>query len=173
LTIRENSPTKVLTESVVKRICIDTVRRLQPPKVPRLEPSWSTRANSQPTNQSRRTAGRKYWNAIGRPTRVDDRAPVRSPGTINMGHFAAVSRPSTVAKRLARHFTFGRSRVLTPVPPDQVWVFFRGFPTPSHRGMSHITDKANAGSVSTSQYLPPSFRTHPHRTHPESSRQCG
>jgi hypothetical protein len=67
--------------------------------------------------------------------------------------------PSTVAKRLARHFTFGRSRVLTPVPPDQVWVFFRGFPTPSHRGMSHITDKANAGSVSTSQYLPPSFRT--------------
>jgi hypothetical protein len=39
--------------------------------------------------------------------------------------------------------------------------------------MSHITDKANAGSVSTSQYLPPFFRTHPHRTHPESSRQCG
>jgi hypothetical protein len=44
---------------------------------------------------------------------------------------------STVAKRLARHFTFGRSRVLTPVPSDQVWVF-SGFPTPSHRGMSHI-----------------------------------
>jgi hypothetical protein len=81
--------------------------------------------------------------------------------------------PSTVAKRLARHFIFERSRVLTPVPPDQMWVFFRGFPTPSYRGMSHITDKANAGSVSTSQYLPPSFRTHPHRTHPESSRQCG
>jgi hypothetical protein len=58
--------------------------------------------------------------------------------------------PSTVAKRLARHITFGRSRVLTPVPPDQVWVFFRAFPTPSHRGISHITDKANAGSVSTS-----------------------
>ncbi|KAH0819485.1 hypothetical protein GEV33_003306 [Tenebrio molitor] len=38
---------------------------------------------------------------------------------------------STVAKRLARHFTFGRSRVLTPVLPDQVWVFFR--------------DKANGG----------------------------
>jgi hypothetical protein len=54
-----------------------------------------------------------------------------------------------VAKRLTRHFTFGRSRVLTPVPPDQVWVFFKGFPTPSHRGLSHITDKANAGSVST------------------------
>ncbi|KAH0814717.1 hypothetical protein GEV33_008074 [Tenebrio molitor] len=53
--------------------------------------------------------------------------------------------PSTVAKRLARHFTFGRSRVLTPVPPDQVWVFFKGFPTPSHPAMSHITDKANAG----------------------------
>jgi hypothetical protein len=73
-----------------------------------------------------------------------------------------------VAKRLARHFTLERSRVLTPVPPDQVWVFFRGFLTPSHRGISHMTDKANAGSVSTSQYLPPSFRTHP-----ESSRQCG
>ncbi|KAJ3637188.1 hypothetical protein MTP99_000664 [Tenebrio molitor] len=41
-----------------------------------------------------------------------------------------------VAKRLARHFACGRSRVLTPVPPDLVWVFFRGFPTPSHRGMS-------------------------------------
>jgi hypothetical protein len=36
-----------------------------------------------------------------------------------------------VAKRLARHFAFGRSRVLTPVPPDQVWIFFRVFPTPS------------------------------------------
>ncbi|KAH0808067.1 hypothetical protein GEV33_014724 [Tenebrio molitor] len=41
--------------------------------------------------------------------------------------------PSTLAKRLARHFTFGRSRVLTPVRPDQVWVFFKVFPTPSHR----------------------------------------
>jgi hypothetical protein len=29
-----------------------------------------------------------------------------------------------VAKHLARHFVFGRSRVLNPVPPDQVWVFF-------------------------------------------------
>ncbi|KAH0809844.1 hypothetical protein GEV33_012947 [Tenebrio molitor] len=46
---------------------------------------------------------------------------------------AGVASPSTVAKRLPRHFTFGRSRVLTPVPPDQVWVFFRGFHTPSHR----------------------------------------
>jgi hypothetical protein len=61
-------------------------------------------------------------------------------------------QPSTVAKRLARHFTFGRSRVLTPV--RCCGFFFRGFPTPSHRGMSHITDKANAGSVSTSQNLP-------------------
>jgi hypothetical protein len=77
-----------------------------------------------------------------------------------------------VAKRLARHFAFERSRVLTPVWPDQVWVFFKSFPTPSHRGMSHISDKANAGSGSTSHYLPPSFRTHPHRTHPEFSRQC-
>jgi hypothetical protein len=76
-----------------------------------------------------------------------------------------------VAKHLARHFTFGRSRVLTPVL--SVWIFFRGFPTPSHRGMYDITDEANAGSVSASQYLPISFRTHPHRTHPESSRQCG
>jgi hypothetical protein len=61
-----------------------------------------------------------------------------------------------VAKRVARHFAFERSRVLTPVPPDLVWVFFISFPTPSHRGMSTgliITDKANAGSVSTSQYL--------------------
>jgi hypothetical protein len=64
--------------------------------------------------------------------------------------------PSTVAKRLVRHFTFGRSRVLTPVLPDQVWVFFRGFPTPSHRGMSHITDKG----------VLPSFLTHPSRLYP-------
>jgi hypothetical protein len=27
-----------------------------------------------------------------------------------------------------------------------VWVFFRSFPTSSHRGMSNITEKANAGS---------------------------
>ncbi|KAH0809739.1 hypothetical protein GEV33_013051 [Tenebrio molitor] len=30
------------------------------------------------------------------------------------------SRKRVLAKRLARHFTFGRSRVLTPVPPDQI-----------------------------------------------------
>jgi hypothetical protein len=58
--------------------------------------------------------------------------------------------PSTVAQSLARHLTFGRSRVLTPVPPDQVWVFFKDLSTLSHRGMSHITDKAIAGSVSAS-----------------------
>jgi hypothetical protein len=111
-------------------------------------------------------ARRKRRTLIGRP--MGEQKLVEQNRTRT-----APGKPSTVAKRLARHFTFGRSRVLTPVPPDQVWVFFRGFPTPSHRGMSHITDKANAGSVSTSQYLPPSFRTHPHRTHPESSRQCG
>jgi hypothetical protein len=84
---------------------------------------------------------------------------------VNMHINITVTQPSTVAKRLARHFAFGRSRVLTPVPPDQVWVFFRSFPTPSHRGMSHITDKANV------QYLPlpPSFRTHPHRIFPSVS----
>jgi hypothetical protein len=76
-----------------------------------------------------------------------------------------ILNPSTVAKRLARHFTFGRSRVLTPVPPDQVWVFFRGFPTPSHRGMSHITDKAIAGSVSTS-VVPTTFLPHPSTPYP-------
>jgi hypothetical protein len=64
-----------------------------------------------------------------------------------------------VAKRIAPHFAFGRSRVLTPVPPDLVWVFFRSFPTPSHHGMSHITDKANAGSVSN--FSVPTFLPHP------------
>jgi hypothetical protein len=73
--------------------------------------------------------------------------------------------PSTVAKRLPRHFTFGRSRVLTPVPPYQEWVFFKGFPTPSHRGMSHITDKAIAGSVSTSA-VPTTFLPHPSTPYP-------
>jgi hypothetical protein len=68
--------------------------------------------------------------------------------------FYISQRPSTVAKRLGRHFTSGRSRVLTPVPPDQVWVFFKSFPTPSYRGMSHITDKANAGSESTIHTVP-------------------
>jgi hypothetical protein len=53
--------------------------------------------------------------------------------------------------------------------PGRCGFFFRGFPTPSHRGMSHSTDKASAGSVSSSQYLSPFFRTHPHRTHPTSS----
>jgi hypothetical protein len=74
-------------------------------------------------------------------------------------HSFLPSVPSTVAKRLACHFTFGRSRVLTPVPPDQMWVFFRGFSTLSHRGMSHITDKANAGSSTT-------FLLHPSSPYP-------
>jgi hypothetical protein len=72
--------------------------------------------------------------------------------------------PSTVAKRLARHFAFGRSRVLTPVPADLVWIFFQRFPhimTSWYEHGSHITNKADAGSVSTSQYLSPSFRTVP------------
>jgi hypothetical protein len=72
--------------------------------------------------------------------------------------------PSTVDKRLARHFAFGRSRVLTPVPADLVWVFFQRFPhimTSWYEHESYITNKADAGSVSTSQYLPPSFRTVP------------
>jgi hypothetical protein len=34
--------------------------------------------------------------------------------------YTKIHSPSTVAKRLARHFTFGRSRLLTPVLPDQV-----------------------------------------------------
>ncbi|KAH0816424.1 hypothetical protein GEV33_006367 [Tenebrio molitor] len=72
---------------------------------------------------------------------------------------------STVAKRLARHFTFGRSRVLTPVPPDQVWVFFKSFSTPSHCGISHITDKANAGSVPTT-VLPHPSSPYPSRIFP-------
>jgi hypothetical protein len=88
-----NSPPGSTIETIgIKLISgthIDTVRRRQTPNVPRLEQSWSTRANSEPTNQSRRTAGRKCWNAIGRPTKVDDRAPVRSPDPINMGHFTA------------------------------------------------------------------------------------
>jgi hypothetical protein len=73
--------------------------------------------------------------------------------------------PSTVAKRLPPNFTFGRSRVLTPVPPDHMWVFFRGFPTPSHCGMSHITEKANAGSVSNLS-VPTTFLPHPSSPYP-------
>ncbi|KAH0807592.1 hypothetical protein GEV33_015199 [Tenebrio molitor] len=43
--------------------------------------------------------------------------------------------------------------------PDQMWVFFKGFLTLSHRGMSHITDKANAGSVSNLSILFVNCRT--------------
>ncbi|KAH0809583.1 hypothetical protein GEV33_013208 [Tenebrio molitor] len=73
--------------------------------------------------------------------------------------------PSTVAERLARQLTFGRSRVLTPVPLDQEWVFFKGFLTPSYRGMSHITDKAIAGSVPTT-FLPHPSTPYPSRILP-------
>jgi hypothetical protein len=85
--------------------------------------------------------------------------PIKDP------HPAGIYKPSSVAKRLARHFTFGRSRVLTTVPHDQMWNFFRGFPTPSHRGMSHITDKANAGSVLTSA-VPTTFLLPPSTPYP-------
>jgi hypothetical protein len=65
--------------------------------------------------------------------------------------------PSTVAQRLARHLTFGRSRVLTPVPPDQVWVFFQRFVhtiTSWYVLISQI--RRFSGSVSTSA-LPTTF----------------
>jgi hypothetical protein len=52
-----------------------------------------------------------------------------------------------------------------PGEPDQVWVFFNRFPTPSHRGMSHITDKAIAGSVATSA-VPTTFLPYPSRIFP-------
>jgi hypothetical protein len=81
-----------------------------------------------------------------------------------------LNKQGTVAKRLARQFAFGRSRVLTPAQPDVLWVFFSGFPTTSHRGMSTglISQiRQMLGKYFTPQYLPPSFRTHPHRTHPE------
>jgi hypothetical protein len=88
---------------------------------------------------------------------------------IRVGPTVQEKGPSTVAKRLVRHVAFGRSRVLTPVPADLVWVFFQRFPhimTSWYEHESHITDKADAGSVLTPTFLP-------HRTHPESSRQCG
>ncbi|KAJ3630141.1 hypothetical protein MTP99_011351 [Tenebrio molitor] len=66
------------------------------------------------------------------------------------------SKPSAVAKRIARHFTFGRSRVLIPVPLDQQWVFFRGFPTSSHRGMSHIIKRMLGQYQALSTYHLPS-----------------
>jgi hypothetical protein len=73
-----------------------------------------------------------------------------------------------VAKRLARHFTFGRSRVLTPVQSDQMWVFFRGFPTPSHRGMSHIVISQIRRMLG--QYQPLSTYHLPHPSSPYPSR---
>jgi hypothetical protein len=70
-----------------------------------------------------------------------------------------VPKPSTVAKRLARHFTLGRSRVLTPVPPDQVWFFFRGFP--HHHILVCLISQIRRllGQHQLLQYLPSSFRT--------------
>ncbi|KAH0814771.1 hypothetical protein GEV33_008019 [Tenebrio molitor] len=41
-------------------------------------------------------------------------------GSINIIYRLTRIEPRTVAKRPARHFIFGRSRVLTPVPPDQI-----------------------------------------------------
>ncbi|KAH0818562.1 hypothetical protein GEV33_004229 [Tenebrio molitor] len=47
-----------------------------------------------------------------------------SPG----GHFYHLClEPSIVAKRLARHFVLGRSRVRIPGPPDLGCGFFQGF----------------------------------------------
>ncbi|KAH0822455.1 hypothetical protein GEV33_000336 [Tenebrio molitor] len=60
-----------------------------------------------------------------------------------------------MAKRLERHFAFGRSQVLTPVPPDLG--FFQRFPhtiTSWFKHRSHI----NAGSsinLSVPTQLPP------------------
>jgi hypothetical protein len=73
---------------------------------------------------------------------------------IRVGPTVPEREPSTVAKRITRHIVFGRSRVLTPVPADLVWVFFQSFPhimTSWYEHGSHITNKADAGSVSTSQ----------------------
>jgi hypothetical protein len=59
------------------------------------------------------------------------------------------------------------SRVLTPVLPDQMWVF------------SEVSPHYHIVACLISQIrrmlgpVPPSFCTHPHRTHPESSRQYG
>jgi hypothetical protein len=69
--------------------------------------------------------------------------------------------PSIVAKRLARHFALGRSRVLIPGPPDLVWVFSGVF-------LHHhfvIIDKATAGSVFTPQNTT-TFLPHPSSPYP-------
>jgi hypothetical protein len=54
------------------------------------------------------------------------------------------SAPSTVAKRLGRHSAFGRSQVLTPVPPDLG--FFQRFP---HTIISWFKHRSHIISVPT------------------------
>jgi hypothetical protein len=92
---------------------------------------WNTWWSSATAARPIRDGGRVRSNS--HTPLADQAASPNSPaiGSHKYVTWLRSSQPSTVAKRLARHFTFGRSRVLTPVPPDQVWVFFRGFPTPS------------------------------------------
>jgi hypothetical protein len=69
--------------------------------------------------------------------------------------------PSIVAKRLARHFALGRSRVLIPGSSVLVWVFSGVF-------LHHhfvIIDKATAGSVFTPQNTT-TFLPHPSSPYP-------
>jgi hypothetical protein len=68
--------------------------------------------------------------SAGNPVYIDDgeliKAAPHGPISERLVHEIGGWRgPSTVAKRLARHFTFGRSRVLTPVPGVG---FFQRFP---------------------------------------------
>jgi hypothetical protein len=66
-------------------------------------------------------------------------------------------------ERLARHFTFARSRVLTSVPPDQVWVFFRDFPTPLDIAVCLISQirRMLGQSVSINLSVPTTFLPNP------------
>jgi hypothetical protein len=69
------------------------------------------------------------------------------------------STPSTVAKRLARHFTFGRSRVLTPVPSLIRCGFFSKVSSHYHIVVCLISQiRRMLGQCPTSQYLPYPFR---------------
>jgi hypothetical protein len=60
-----------------------------------------------------------------------------------------------VAKRLARYFTFGRSRVLTPVPPDQVWVFSEV--SPHHHIVVSLISQIRRMLVSINLSVPTTF----------------